>query len=459
LSPKVESRLDCAATALRVERPPYPLASEILGDLAPIASNRVAFCNLAADLAIKLQKRGEAEAWILAARRLQPSNELHRLNLAVLRLDSTNATLSAEARVTLQQLAANTNFFPNALRCLVSDSLARREFSNACHFSKILLSQRQAAFGDQLRHVEILHAAAAPEFGPYLEALERQAATNAAEACELSTLLIRQGRAAGALEWLDQCPKETQERQPGLLARVECLLALGNWDRVETLLKERPWADFEPMRLAFLSQAAFELGDATAAETRWRTALGQAHRRLGSLMWLAAKAEGWCREPARVDALWEIVHQFPSERWALRELARGYLASGNTRGLHQVYAKLSALDPAEPTSKNNFATTAFLLKTNLARAHEATRDLYSAHPDDPVFVSTYAYSLHLQDRTREGLALLEHLPAEALTRPSIALYYAALLAADGQLAKAREYFAHSRSAALLPEERALLTIP
>jgi tetratricopeptide (TPR) repeat protein len=243
------------------------------------------------------------------------------------------------------------------------------------------------------------------------------------------------------------------------VARAECLVALSDWDGIERQLREPPWVNFEPMRLAFLSQAALGLGDGTAAETRWRTALSQAHRRLGSLMWLAAKAEDWGRETARVQVLWEIVRQFPLERWALGELARSYLAASNTRGLHQVYAKLSSLDPEDPTAKNNFATTAFLLKTNLARAHEITRDLYATHPQDPVFVSTYAYSLHLQGRTREGLALLGRLHTEALARPAIAAYYGALLAADGQVAKAREYFAQAQRGALLPEERALLTSP
>ena len=69
--------------------------------------------------------------------------------------------------------------------------------------------------------------------------------------------------------------------------------------------------------------------------------------------------------------------------------------------------------------------------------------------------STYAYSLHLQGKTREGLAVLEKLKPEALENPSVALYYGVLLSASGDAGKAAKYVGISQKAGLLPEERAL----
>jgi len=456
LSPSVEARLDLAAAALRVQRPPYPLASEILEALSGTASNYMGYCNLSADLALKLGKRQEAEGWFDAARRLEPTNELHRLNLAVLRLNSTNTALAAEARATLNGLRASTNLSALALRWLIVDNLTGKNLLSAKALSRELLADRQADFGDQLRHLEILQAEDLPEFGRFLITVQQRASTNASEIYDLSAFMIRHGLAAQARKWLTNCPWPIQGQQPVPLAKVECFLALADWAGLENFLKDKRWGVFEPMRLAFLSRAAFESRDTMGSDVRWRLAVSLAHRRLGSLMWLATKAQEWGRAEAKVDVLREIVQQFPTERWALRTLGEYYLATGNTRALNDVYGRMASTTPDDFAARNNFATTALLLRTNLARAHETARQLYAEHLRDPIIVSTYAYSLHVQGHTAEGLAALETLDENELALPTLALYYGVLLRANGQTAKAREYLTLAQRAALLPEERALL---
>ncbi len=459
LAPTTENRLSLAATALSVEAPPYGVASNALTALRASASNTVSYCNLAADLALKLSKRREAEDWMEAARRLQPSNELHELNLAVLRLNSTNAALALGARTTLERLRANPNFSVPVLRSLVADNLRRRNPARARAFSEELMAQPQVAFGDRLEHLEILREIDSPEFRTFLEALQERASTNATALYQLSSSLVRYGMAGQARRWLARCPAEIRRTQPARLADVECLLALEDWAGLERVLEPERWGDFEPMRLAFLSEAAFKRRDRAAGEMRWRLAADRAHRRPGSLLWLVSRAEEWGRPAAAEDLLREMAREFPSEPWALRELARRYLASGNTPGLNQVCARLSILAPEDPSVWNDFAATGLLLGTNLAGAHAAARELYRDHPDDPVFASTYAYSLHVQGQTGKGLAVLETFEPAALARPAIALYYGTLLKAGGQSAKASHYLALARDAALLPEERRLLTSP
>ena len=70
-------------------------------------------------------------------------------------------------------------------------------------------------------------------------------------------------------------------------------------------------------------------------------------------------------------------------------------------------------------------------------------------------VSTYAYSLHLQGRSREGLAALEKLKADDLERPSVALY-GLLLNVNNETNRAEKYLALASKANLLPEEKILL---
>src|SRR5438132_902106 len=97
LAPTLENKLLLASAALRVQAPPCPLAAQTLEEIAPAGTNVPAYHVVAAELALKLRNIADAESHFEAAGRLDPTNELHQLNLAVLRLQSTNAALAAQA--------------------------------------------------------------------------------------------------------------------------------------------------------------------------------------------------------------------------------------------------------------------------------------------------------------------------------------------------------------------------
>jgi Flp pilus assembly protein TadD len=82
--------------------------------------------------------------------------------------------------------------------------------------------------------------------------------------------------------------------------------------------------------------------------------------------------------------------------------------------------------------------------------------MFSQHPREAIVASTYAFSLHLQGRSREGLAVLEKLKTDALEVPSVALYYGLLLKEAGETNKAGTYLRIAQRSELLPEEKALL---
>ena len=101
------------------------------------------------------------------------------------------------------------------------------------------------------------------------------------------------------------------------------------------------------------------------------------------------------------------------------------------------------------------AATSLLLKLNLSKAHALAKEVFTQHPKEAIVASTYAYSLHLQGRTKEGLGVLEKLSPGALETPSVALYYGLLLSASGETNKAAKYLDIAQKADLLPEEKAL----
>jgi len=90
-----------------------------------------------------------------------------------------------------------------------------------------------------------------------------------------------------------------------------------------------------------------------------------------------------------------------------------------------------------------------------SKAHEMARAAYTRFPSNEAFASTYAYSLHLQGKTKDGLKVLEFLKPAQLEQPGVAVYYGALLAANGDGSRVKQYLAIAEAGQLLPEERAI----
>jgi Tfp pilus assembly protein PilF len=458
LAPTVQNKLLLASTALRSQDPPYPLAAQTLDELKDSAGDVAAYHTVLAELALRLKRPAEAIAQFEQASRLEPTNELHQLNLAVLQLQSTNAGASSAARATLERLRASTNVGTVALRWLVADSLGRDDLPTAATFSTQLLADPRSLPDDRLQHLSILKRSQNPEFNAYLSALQRNALTNAAQVYGVSTWMIGHGLAGEALAWLRGCPAKLRAEQPVPLALVSCYLSRKDWQGLDASLQEQKWGDLEFLRFAFLSRATAELNQKLAAEAAWRTAVRLAGDRLGPLTALLGMATSWALNHAREDLLWQIGQHFPKERWALRELERLYLADGNTYGLNKVYSTLARYAPNDIIAQNNLAATSLLLKLNLSKAHALAKEVFTQHPNEAIVPSTYAtyaFSLHLQGRTQEGLAVLQKLKPEALDTPSVALYYGLLLSATGETNKAGKYLDIARRSDLLPEEKAL----
>jgi hypothetical protein len=455
ISPTPENRLRLASTALRFQRPPYSLSAQILDDLRAGATNLPMFHVVSADLAIRLNELDKAELQFAAAARLEPTNELHRLNLATLRLASTNAARAAEGRAVLEGLRRSTNFAAVALRSLATESLRRQDFAAAAAWSDELVADPRCAIGDRLQHLDLLSRGKGPEFTSYLEGLKQRAVTNVAEVGGLSTWLIQHARAGEALGWLTNLPSAVRAQQPVPLATAETYVALKDWAGVQSFLADQHWAELEFMRLAVLSEASLQKRE-IAAQSYWRSAVREAGDRLGALGTLFNLADIWQRNQDKEDLLWHIYERHPGERWTLNELGRLYQAEGNTRGLNKLFGVLAESNPKDFDTKNNLAATSMLLKLNLSKAYELAKELYAERPDHAIIASTYAFALHLRGSTAEGLAVLQKLKPESLEDPPVALYYGVLLSAANQTEKANKYLDLGQRAPLLPEEKALL---
>jgi len=472
LSPTTANRLKLASAATRWEGFPYTCTRRVVNELAASSEELTEFHVIAAELALKLHNATEAAAHFRKAVLLEPTNELHQFNLAVLTLrgsvqDRRPATddesecadllLSPEevatAHSTLERFAGTSRFGLLALRSLIGDALARKQFAAAEGYSNHLLVQPGSLVDDQLRHLDILEQLKQPEFNRFLLELQRCGATNSRAIYAISSWMLAHAMVDEALHWLTRLEPSIRSQQPVPLALAEAYIAAGDWAALERLLTGAGWGELEFLRLATLSRVAWEQKRREAATSFWRLAIRSAPERLEPMKSLVMLARHCGQD--REELLWNIAFHFPRERWSLRQLIESYAATGNTSGLNRVYSRWMTLEPENFVAKNNFTATALLLKVNLSKAHELARELYGQTPHDPVIASTYAYSLHLQARTKEGLQILQRYDPKALATPALALYYGLLLAADQQTNKAGQYLQAARTAQLLPEERVL----
>jgi len=448
------NRMQLAKTAILQGN--YPQAGQALRDIATTNQNNAAFHQLAAMVAIGLNNIRLAEQHLSEASRLDPTNKLFQLNRAILHLQAKDQALVAGALQTLQQLYDDPVYRQDALRNLALAASRNKEFAKAEAFTLELQADPKATLEDRLLHLTVLNEGGHTNFASYLAELEADLAKSPEQVGALTAWLVNHKMADEAARWLESLPTEARSQRPVALALADVFTARKDWAGLQTLLQEASWGNLDFVRLALLSRAAREERQEIGSQASWRAAVKAASEGPKSLAGLASMAQAWGWAPEQEELLWMIVQRYPGERWALEALKQTYLATSNSRGLHKLNSTLATVDANDLVAKNNLAALSLLLNLQTARAHELAREVYSRVPTNVVFVSTYAYSLHLQGKTKEGLKALEDLPAPQLELPSIAAYYGVLLAADGETEKAKRYLDLAAKGQLLPEEKAMI---
>ena len=455
LEPAVlQHRLKLARQALLYRNP--ALAQEALNGADATAQQSVEFHQLSALVETTLGKLDLAESHFTQAAKLSPTNHQIQLNLAVLRLQSTNPPVALAAEKSLETLSQHDDTRLEALRQLIQIARKRHGLATAESFSRQLQAAPDAGFDDRLQHLSILTDMGDAEAAPYLSTLQRVAESTPEHILALGTWMIGRKQTDQALTWLNQLPDATRQQLPVMKALAECHVAKADWPRLQSLLRDQAWGDSEPMRLALLARAGSMLGEDLTARSKWKSAVREATSNLNSLNALLQLTTLWQWESEREDLLWTIFERYPRERWALKDLELLHLVKGDTRGLYEVYVRQVSDNPKDIGAKNNLATTSLLLGTQLTDAYALAQQVYAADPNNPAYVSTAAFSFHRQGQTAEGIKILEQLPPDTLKLPAVAVYYGVLLAAAGETNKARAYLEIAKASRLLPEETALV---
>jgi hypothetical protein len=371
------------------------------------------------------------------------------------RLESREAAVSNAAHVELVSMQTNAQFGAHASRALAAHHSARKDFETALKYSSALVQRTDVTFDDRLDHLTLLCQAKRPEFESYAAQLEQTASTNSVLVFAVTGRLLACGETNKTLAWLKSLPAPMQSEQPVSLAFADTLSRLKDWRGMEERLRAENWKDQEFMRLALLAYAVRNQNDETVAKVHWKKSLQLAAQHPERLAMLAQLSGGWRWDAETEDVLWRVVKNFPREGWAVDSLNNGYIRTANTRGLFSIFATLLDRDATNAVVMNNYASLALLIGTNLPRAHQIAHEVYLKGTNNYAYVSTYAWSLHLLGKEAEALALMEQIVPAKLADPSVAGYYGAILAANGQKEKARAFLDRTQGAPLLPEEKAL----
>ena len=453
--PSIENKVALGMASLRYEVFPHSIAENLVRDLADSAKTDPAYLWLAAELALKQGRYGEAEIRFQDVLSVSPTNESAQVNLAVLQLQSEDPQKVSAARASLEKLQSSPDNGLRALRSLVENSLKRNDLDTAEQFSRKLLADSRSAFIDSIVHLTILARKNSSEFEPFLLSVKTQSAAVPEDVYKLVSWMNLNQLTENALAWIQSLPPAVRDAQPVPVAEGDCYAWKKDWRQLETFLNEQKWGDRDFIRAAMLSRALREQKQKLAADVQWQKAIRLAADKLQTLILLVKMAEDY-RWPDEVDStLWAVLERYPREAWASRTLAQSYHSQGNTRGLQKLYSYLHQNNP-DPGTENNLAIVSLLLGVNTDSAHQMAENVYKKHPKNPSFLSTHAYALHLRKKDAEALKLFEQLSPAELEDPSIAAYYGIVLVSAGQKEKARKYLKLAEKAQTLPEERQLL---
>lgn len=449
----------------------YPLATQALAGVATPDKNTVVYHDMAGMAALMGGQAVEAEAHFSESIRLDPSNLVPQMNLAVLRLHRTNALDMAEARIALQRIIINSTNAAlriQARRELVNDAMRFKDFATAENLSKELVQQTNSIFTDKLLRLDVLMKSQNDQFKPTLAVYQSEAGTDPVKISGLTRWRMINLSTTNALGSLQRLPEQSRTNQTVEVLIATCQMQLNDWQGLLDGLQRQnwddpahPWSNLEFMRHAFIARTLRGQGLTEASTAEWGVAVKSASdqkfqsTQRDSFKTLFDLSVSWKWNTEAEQILWTVVNQYPEEKWAFPVLRNALITWHRTRSLMQLLATMEKRSPNDLTIKNDLASTALLLGAREAKTYEMAQEVYEKDPTNPYCTSTYAFSLYVQGKNAAALKVMRQLAPQYLQDPSIAPYYGLVLKANGNRTEAKTYLDRASQTQLFPEEQAL----
>lgn len=454
LSPEdVENSIAWAAASLNAGD--YPTADRLLSSIPTKDRGIALFHHLSAAVAMNKRDPVKAEYHWAEAAKLNPAEDVYKLNMAAARLRLGSALERASALELLNELRLKSSERLPAMRALVSDALRHLETDRAKEIAKALSEDPDATFADKLLRLSTLRVLGDTDYLFWRARLEAEAVSRPDYAYELIIWMNRNNCAKEVPALLPRIPAEIASQPPVDIAIADSYAVAENWDKLQATLEASKWLHMEYVRFATLAWAFEKKGDVTAATANWKQALSAAGEAGDRVETLAKAALAWGWELRAEEALWNLTSGAHCPTWALQTLWARSLKRSDTTRLHKLSKLMLNTKPKDVTTRNNYIFLSLLLRLNEGSPHAAAEALWKENPTNPAVVSTYALSRFQIGSPRLGAQAMEKLKPEQLREPSIAVYYGHLLIASKRGAKAAEFLKLSAGWPLLPEEKTL----
>jgi tetratricopeptide (TPR) repeat protein len=450
-----QNNLSWARSAMREKQ--YAVAEEAIKAVPTTKRTNAVFYHVAAGIALGLGKFSEAESNGVQAVKLAPSNEVYLLDLAAMRLRSTNAAVATEARAQVERLIKSDLLGCYALQTLVTDAMRETNVARGLAYSTELQAKPCVTFADKLTHLSLLdQSARTADVDVLLEKLIPQAEKQAGQTFELATWMASHKRQDRARKWLEGLPPDLKAQQPVRAALADAYAFANDWPAVENTLTGHNWGDLDFVRMALLARAFKGQGDNRRALAMWSQAVNKAGNAPERLLLLYRSSSGWGWVEETDSLLWALSERPNYFDTTMRTLYRRCEERKDTRQLQRIAARVLEVYPNDEIMKNNFAVFSLLLDLHVDRAFAYAEELHKKYPESGIIGSTYALALFRRGEHTNALNTMRSIPAEFLKDPSVSAYYGIILAVSGSPNEAIPYLKAAEKADLLPEEKALI---
>jgi tetratricopeptide (TPR) repeat protein len=453
----VPDLLAWAETALRMGM--WDTADQVLTRIPPASQRTVEFNRAATAVFLGMKQYSLAERSLRELSLLEPTNRTTQLNLATLRVLSSDPQVAAAARAELERFRGDAAFNLQATRALLLDATRHGDTNAILSLGGEVSSHREAEFNDKLLHLQAVLQIRPQDFSSLLSAVQARTLDQPNLAFALISWLNSQRRLDDAAQWWSLMPDSLRAEPAVRIAMAECFGLRGSWRDLETLTISGDWREMDFARLAWLARAQREQGRREDSRKSWLAAVLRTRRNLGATTVLARLAQSW-KWNSEAEELLTLMARDPATRLAtLKSLSRLYLEQRNARQLLRVTRQLLQLNPMDMGARNNVANLSLLLFEDMNTACLIAEENYLRATNFPPAISTYAFALYRKGKPAEAVKLMSALPASELEQPAMAAYYGVALAAAGDAAAAEKYLTIAEKApGLFPEETAMVAV-
>lgn len=442
------------------------------------ADQSAEYNDLMANGSLAINDLPNAEKYFVKAADLDSQNPVHRVNLAALRLSSTNPELRAEALKQLEAASEEPQVSLFATRALFREAIHSGDKARARRFAEKLQTLPGHGFGDELDQLDA--EISEPSFREMLKALEHRAESDVKMTAALGAWLNVRWMSGEMLSWYGRLPKDVAA-DPGVqVAAADAYMRLYDWGGLQKFLKSCVWTgNGNFLKTALEVRCKRELSEPW--EDGWKELAQETKKNQQQSLLLANLVLGWGWRPEAKALFWfastpawrlrsdsqqsaeaELPVPDPAaslkiQKQALLELWKISAPASESLEMLEVAKAQLELEPDNAMFKNNYAFLSLLLNGASKNAEQLASEATTANPAAPEWAATYAYALHLAGKDDDAEKALSRLTPADLNKPGVALYYAIVLAAKGDDTHAKEALMKINGNGMLPEEARLAT--